>query len=153
MREILFRGKTVVGSMWIRGSLLVDERNNSYIGIFLHPEDTSHSITYSRTNGKTLNRFVGIGFAMVNPETVGQWTGFVDKNGVQIFEGDFVKTEFGRLCILEWFESRVMRCWDLVPINTRENLLYAPPSSNNVFDPACLEVIGNIHDNPELLEE
>ena len=149
MREILFRGLTAVGSMWVRGSLLIDERNNSYIGILLHSEDTSHSITCGRTNGKTMNRFIGTGFAMVNPETVGQWTGLVDKNGVQIFEGDIVKFDdilgfinynTGCYCVrtnkLDW-KGRYNPAIDII-LNA---------------DPNEIKVVGNIHDNPELLQK
>ena len=73
----------------------------------------------------------------VSPETVSQFTGLTDKNGKKIFEGDIVKwdaVEWGT----EYCEPVV---WDYSFFGVRQN----------DWKEFC-EVIGNIHDNPELLE-
>ena len=76
-----------------------------------------------------------VGIHQVDPETVGQFTGLTDKNGKKIFEGDIVKVD-GKV-----YEVKYMLGQFFVGINM--------PIAYKRFD--C-EVIGNIHDNPELLE-
>ena len=81
----------------------------------------------------------------VDPETVGQYTGLKDRNGKDVWEGDLLRTPEGDIMVAEWRDAQIMtRC--VRPHNPRykNSLTFAYPVS---------VVIGNIHDNPELLED
>ena len=82
------------------------------------------------------NCFIG-----VKPETVGQYTGLTDKNGKKIFEGDILK---GMGSLLEVYFDAAFACvdWKIISGNFVE-------SFSGFADE--YEVIGNIHDNPELV--
>ena len=128
MREILFRGKRRDTGEWSYGSLQCFKGFSIFDNVW--------------------NSFV-----IVDSKTVGQFTGLIDKNGNKIFEGDIVKTKYGRLCIVVWFSSQVHNGWDLETIRTVGNCAYTKyPDAVDLYKKENLEVIGNIHDNPELLE-
>lgn len=82
----------------------------------------------------------------VLPETVGQYVGLTDKNGKKIFEGDIVKNEYekGQYQYFKIVYDTRVYCWKVENKYGMLGFLY------NVI--GYLEVIGNIHDNPELLE-
>lgn len=144
MREILFRGKNVRTGKWVYGSLILV---GEYCCI-LEPEDESNAYDYPY-----LDPDLGIidGQATpVDPKTVGQFTGLFDKNDKKIFEGDIVKTKYGRLCVVKWFSSQVHNGWDLKAVTTVENCVHTkPPTVFDLYKKDNLEVVGNIHDNPE----
>lgn len=131
MREILFRGKTTLDNEWVVGAGVYKSEGYTWI------------ITDDAT--KTENR--GTGSDAINPETIGQYTGLTDKNGTKIFEGDIVK---GLFCyclpvnsIVTFRDGAFGLLWYRGDIET----FWAFTSICNVE----YEVIGNIHDNPELM--
>lgn len=71
-----------------------------------------------------------------NPDTIGQFTGLQDKNGKEIYEGDVVE-ESGR-----WMNEQTIK-WEVIFANSSFNVSGMSPDN--------LEVIGNIYENPELL--
>lgn len=129
MREILFRGKRVDNGEWMEGDL-IQSRDKTYI----HPK--ANSFRVSETGLSKL-----IVLREVYPETVGEYTGLTDKNGKKIFEGDFIRSNSGRGYI-EYYPNDC--AFDVVDDH---GFLWLISEMSNI------EVIGNIHDNPELLEE
>lgn len=123
MREILFRGKRTNNGEWVEGFYL--NRTND--------DENIHCIMekFPATIGKK-----------VIPETVGQYTGLTDCNGKKIFEGDIVEcAKEDELLVIEWSESEA------------KFMLSASTficSFDNYWGYET-EIIGNIHDNPELL--
>lgn len=81
----------------------------------------------------------------IYPDTLCEHIRMSDKNGKPIFENDIVKTRYGRLCVVVFFQSPSHNCWDLKPINIRENLAL-PAVLNGAWREEDLEVVGNIHD-------
>lgn len=79
----------------------------------------------------------------VIPETVGQYTGLTDKNGKKIFEGDVVK-----LYLIDGEEIGVIKYNDKMC----RFMFFTKDGSYSFDDTDDFEVIGNIHDNPELLK-
>ena len=99
---------------------------------------------------------------VVDPATVGQFTGLCDKNGVKIFEGDIVKTHYANAVKSDFIETVVFHngrfCANSKISETGKwwtSLADGVPHvsfDKSVYMESC-KVIGNIDDNPELLEE
>ena len=126
MREILFRGKILGLTDWSYGYYAKSGENHFVL------LDTDNEDNYS----------------IVDPETVGQYTGVRDKNGKRIFEGDIIEVDRiydtpqprPRRFTVEWEESSgffPLTIWD---------------GGDYFINTNYCKVIGNIHDNPELLE-
>ena len=128
MREILFRGKEIGTNRWAHGSL---DKHKS--GIVVIMSDEIVTSIYSR----------------VDPETVGQYTGLTDKNGTKIFEGDIVKLRL-LAAKMEWKGVCEYRngAFGLAWQYAGERYCTFAGTCNAEY-----EVLGSIHDNPELMED
>lgn len=120
MREILFRGKTESGK-WVYGDLLQQDE------------------------GVTIADAEGHWWPVID-ETVGQYTGLMDKNGRRIFEGDIVDHYYQK-----GFSNRGVVVYQKENARFTHELRTMSPAFV-FFHPEPWEVIGNIHDNTELLK-
>lgn len=132
MREILFRGKRVDNGEWVYGYYVRTSEENADYSLFL--KDWIYDYEgWCRYN--------------VIPETVGQYTGLDDKNGVKIFEGDVLHwdSHWG------WYVGYENGAFRRIPLNDiqRWNWKHYPLEQEGL---KTWGVIGNIHDNPELRE-
>jgi len=148
MREILFRGKSIISGEWVFGTPVCVEEST-------YPTD--RVLLVRAVNYDELDNFMPqYESDEVTPETVGQFTGLYDRNGKRVFEGDALKFRgcsgelkkfpavirygaFNCSCcdgVYGWYlEHGDIRDLDTEPLGNRE-LGY--------------EIVGNIHDNPEL---
>ena len=134
----MFRGKQKYNGEWYEGVSIFAEN----IAFILHDAMIEF---VSGFNENKLN-FV---LQEVIPETVGQYTGLIDKNGKKIFEGDILSFS-DRLVYVHWHDY--CGCWDcsyIKAVNGKATL-HEDRSPNKWRYNAV--VIGNIHDNPELLK-
>lgn len=128
MREILFRGKLPSGA-WVYGDLRQYPSGVKAI----RSDEWGHMME-------------------VVPDTVGQYTGTIDKNGTKIFEGDLVKA------ILPATDCRSGFEWPVRPVEYRNGVFGMSVIHNEIVpfygysSSITFEVIGNIHDNQELME-
>ena len=150
MREILFRGKRVDNGEWVEGY---------YYKAKFYRDDTELcdyiTIPHPSENGRGNEHF------MVLPETVGQYTGLTDKNGKKIFEGDIVKILYTDWISQPLEDTRSLEEY-LDSLTEKGVVDFAPYVGwylkNGKYDLSIIsgthgyiEVIGNIHDNPELI--
>ncbi len=138
MREILFRGQTrrKGQKVWMDGSPVDSNWVEGY-GVCMGTGD--FSVIYA---GHPVEKFT------VYTDTVGQFTGLTDKNGKKIFEGDIVHCiswtdKANMVVIFEDGEFRMVLC------ERYKN--YIPGCGFYAIWCFDKEIIGNIHDNPELL--
>lgn len=127
MREILFRGQVIGTTNWVYGYYAVDWEGSS------------------RVYFKSSNEIIHNPYYYVVPETVGQYTGLLDKNGVKIFEGDVLTSYLGFGKSVTFENGSFMWNKELLGYEYTEDGL------NFLNTNRWATVIGNIHSNPELL--
>lgn len=138
MREILFRGKRINGGGWAEGSYIY-----------------AHKWGFDGSDGHLIGNIYATVRTQVDPETVGQFTGLVDRNGNRIFEGDIILFEDESPSNYEYHDCTEMRCGEMKFADGQFYLTnrIAVEMGDLIYDEKLDGVIvGNIHDNPELLE-
>lgn len=147
-REILFRGKRVDNGEWVEGDLIHTVVNFNPSTQILHwkgNSDNEHS-------------------SEVITSTIGQFTGLTDKNGVKIFEGDILRKPADLWICNEsvgdkkgtFDDDAFVECHDgtfrINQIGNEAKLYYGVINYSRNTGVDVMEVIGNIHDNPELIK-
>jgi uncharacterized phage protein (TIGR01671 family) len=142
MRGYRFRGKAIETSLgWIYGDLI---QMGETIPFILHLKSTE------LVNGEEIPKFSE---DRVNPETIGQFTELIDKDGNPVYEGDIVDCDYSvygpwddgketlepMRCVVEYDEFGFI-------FKKEEDLHYFLTDIKNI------KVIGNVHDNPEMLK-
>ena len=137
MREILFRGKIKGSGEWVEGNLATVKwwLDGSPITVII-PKD---AYLDPRSGAGTIR------YIEVDPETVGQWTGLVDRYDQKIFEDDILK------CTYDLYPTcRVIFNEYCASFQSLEDDGFSDFFLSTI-SPAKMKVIGNIHDSPELL--
>lgn len=145
-REILFRGKAI--NRKPNYEYRTNYRNGDWVyGLLTDAENYAGFAEMTNTDGVS-----GID---VDKDTIGQYTGLTDKNGNKIFEGDIIFFEDESPSNYEYHDCTEMRCGEVKFDDAQFYLTnrIAVEMSDLIYDGTLEgEVIGNIHDNPELLK-
>ena len=175
MREIKFRAKRYGDKSWVYGNLYQGTKEGEQYSIILN--DAGYHVAPQDDRNFAIAFFENE-VNVVFPNTVGQYTGLKDKNGKEVYEGDILrieefKNESGPIEISEEF----LRVFDLEDLKGEKQREYTTPVSwedgafvisvnrkgdtdlsalfgdmRLSFPIFVFEVIGNIYDNPELVE-
>ena len=132
MREIKFRGKNIETGEWLYGNLQVPKKEG--VGYYM----------WDKIDGSLYQ-------VEVDPETIGQFTGLYDKNGKKIYEGDIISFDYGvgEPVSEDLIEVRFVR--GVFAFLWNGDLDDECPVSSPTHEWA--NVVGNIHDNPEMLKK
>lgn len=123
----LWCGKRLDNGEWVQGLLAYRDFSNNSASLYQEAECDG---------------------VWVDPSTLVECTSLRDKHKIPIFEGDIVQTKHGRLCKVVRRINSAVNCWDFVPLECK----HRSPDEWDLWDSNNLLVIGNIHDNPELLK-
>lgn len=139
MREFKFRGKCVQDSRyageWVEGGCAMPDED------CVKKVDEWLIVAYIGGNCSCSYHVI--------PETVGQFTGLLDKNNKPIYEGDIVKDKSGKVGYIGWLQQE---CGFVIVWEKSDSRLgHRARGSGYKYD-LSLEVIGNIYENKELLE-
>lgn len=125
MREILFRGKRRDNGDWVEGYVIKWDNGTTTID-----DGTLETPSY-----------------VVEPATVGQYTGLLDKNGKRIFEGDILQC-----AMFEYSKNRAAVMAERYNCGCCHLVYGFSTCSDDVDIGRKSKIVGNIHDNPDLLE-
>jgi len=134
MREIKFRGRSTHSDDWCYGSFVNNPDEPTICGFDIWADGDSDWREEK-----------------VEPHTVGQYTGLCDKNGKEIYEGDIIRTYGSKgdeiKHTVEYSDKEAMFCTKLIGAD-----MLGGSITQRWLDEFEFEVIGNVHDNPQLLK-
>lgn len=140
MRIIKFRGESIYNKEWLYGSLIKIEKDRYAIIPDLNDIEIGKSISMYE----------------VHSETLGQFTGLLDRTGKEIYEGDIINVNGKYLRLVKFIDEYA--CFCTARISDLDNNLetgywqqVTPGWWNN--PDREIEIVGNIYDNPELMKE
>ena len=131
MRTIKFRGKSILTDEWFYGDL-VHSADKKRTAILVNDKDS-----YDECE--------------VDPETVGQFTGLMDKNGVEIYEGDVIGCHNPRIKHLIFYNEKQGRFMAALNGDIENDFVNVGGLDDSRWT-GSKNVIGNVFDNPELLK-
>lgn len=155
MREILFKAKRVNNGEWVEGYYLRDQYHIGGKDIIFYRKDSDRFTVYTN---------------IIDIETLCQFTGLCDKNGKRIWENDIlmcrgnsedlVKAAFGEFGVRNIETGSIVDKvvgwhYEIIPtdaISRCEPFCWSMPLTKDYIDMCEMEVVGNIFDNPELLQ-
>lgn len=165
MRTIKFRGKRIDNGEWVEGNLFVPDKPiggvyicpaTTYANFYPDLDDKQEGIT-DDDMAKASKSGISLGhFIQVDPATIGQFTGLTDKNGKEIWEGDVLNigaVDFGFYCVENGepasYEVLHKECGYYLKRHDI-NVEWGTLERITELDYEC-QVVGNVHDNKELL--
>ena len=148
MRTIKFRGIGKRTGTWIYGNLI--QLGGAYI---ISPIFNKYEIVPDHSTECALG-FHEDEFDVIEPDSLGQFTGLLDKNGNEIYEGDIINMHtkrYGDEIFRIAYEDSHLGVFALCTDDVYSRFVCVFGKSYE-YEPFYCEVIGNIHDNPELLK-
>lgn len=143
MREIIFRGKRIDNGKWVYGYYWHNIQDNRHLIIQSIPLGIMVSGQHQEN-------------AQVTPESIGQFTGLKDKNGVEIYEGDLlsdgdtifeVEYNIQQSCFWISAKKNITNDGDDIMFYMNNGVL-----GNGHYSRNDLEIIGNIYEHPDLIK-
>lgn len=122
-REFKFRGKSYNSGFWLYGNLAAPDF--TFMDHYMYFEGEPRK---------------------VRPDTIGQYTGLKDRKGKEIYEGDILKIGDSRVAEVYWSNEEAQYIAGNDGVELSLNRAY----NHDGFGGSAIEIIGNIHDNPEL---
>lgn len=147
MRDIIFRGKRLDNGKWVEGFYFERKDTSGKIIEAVIIKDAYEQIMYGQ-------RFIRSNMRSecfrIDPETVGQFAGLTDKNGKKIFEGDIIECWSEGVKAKGTVQQNRGGLWIIYPEWQKYIMWRLCPHEDGSTD---VEIIGNIHDNQELMED
>ena len=148
MREILFRGKRKNNGEWVYWNIY---------GEFCTSKGRRTRLTRKIPYGEKYYYYIYELKQLIDPETVGQFSGLTDKNGTKIFEGDIIYKPVEKITPYYATKSErykiIFRNGSFSYANLRGGTYWSIDDSEVGIDTKSYTIIANIYDNPELLKE